>query len=131
MQQGLTHKEAVRLAKESLGEATSAELSVYIQEAFGLAIKPAIVTVLLGTIQERTALDRTGQATYAKIDRWKVENPEEARRMAAVTKRREAVKRRKAELAAAKALEGNAGPGQPPATEAGQGAKAEADLPGI
>jgi hypothetical protein len=131
MRQGLAPREAVWMAKESLGEATSAELSAYIQETFGLAIKPAIVTVLLGTLQERATLDRTGQATYAKIDQWKAENPEETKRMAAVTKRREAAKRRKTELAAAKALEGNAGPGQPPATEPGQRAKAEADLPGI
>jgi hypothetical protein len=105
MGQGLSQKEAVWMAKETLGEASSADLAAYIQEAFGLAIKPPIVTVVLGSIQERAALDRTGQATYAKIDQWKVENPEEAKRMAAVTKRREAAKRRKAELAAAKASE--------------------------
>ena len=62
MQQGLTHKEAVRLAKEKLKDATAHELATYIQENFGLTIKPVIVTVLLGTFQERAMLDRSGQA---------------------------------------------------------------------
>src|SRR5258708_7439067 len=56
MQQGISHKEAVRLAKESLGEATAQELAEYIKERFGLAILPPIVAVILGTFQERAAL---------------------------------------------------------------------------
>jgi hypothetical protein len=141
MRQGLSQKEAVWMAKETLGEASSADLAAYIQENFGLAIKPQIVTVLLGSIQERAALDRTGQATYAKIDQWKLDNPEEAKKMAAVTKRREAARRRKAAEANAarasapgtvaaaepKAMEAQATPAEAPE----QQAKAEADLPGI
>jgi hypothetical protein len=99
MRQGMTHEDAVRLAKEKLGDTTPQELAAYIQEAFGLKIKPPIVTVLLGTFQERAALDKTGQAAYAKIERWRAENPAEAKKMAAVTKRREAARRRKAEAA--------------------------------
>jgi hypothetical protein len=75
MQQGMTPREAVRLAKEKLGDAPSTDLAAHIQEAFGLAIKPPIVTVLLGTLQERAALDKTGQTAYAKIERWKLESP--------------------------------------------------------
>jgi hypothetical protein len=88
------------------------------------------VTVLLGSLQERDALDRSGQAAYARIERWKLENPEEARKMAALVKRREAAKRRKVGLSA-KSMEADAGPGQSPAADPGQRAKAEADLPSI
>ncbi len=87
--------EAVGLAKERLGDVTCAELAAYIQEHFGLTIKPAIVTVLLGNLQEREVLDQSGRAAYAKIDQWKADNPEQAKKMAAVTKRREAARRRK------------------------------------
>lgn len=99
MRQGMTHEDAVRLAKEKLGDTAPRELAAYIQEAFGVKIEPQIVAVLLGTLQERAALDRTGQEAYAKIERWKAENPAEAKKMAAVSKRREAA-RRKAEGAA-------------------------------
>jgi hypothetical protein len=61
MHAGIGHKEAVRLAKERLGEATAQELAAYIEEAFGLAIRPPIVTVLLGALLERAALDRSAQ----------------------------------------------------------------------
>ena len=94
MQQSLTHKEAVRLAKDKLGNATAHELATYIQENFGLTIKPATVTVLLGAFQERAMLDRSGQAALEMIEQWKAENPEEATKMAETAKRRAA--RRKA-----------------------------------
>lgn len=96
MQQGISHKEAVRLARERMSEATAEELSSYIQEAFGLAIKPPFVTVLLGTLQERAALERSGEAAYARLERWKAENPHEAKKLAAAVKRREAARQRKA-----------------------------------
>jgi hypothetical protein len=97
MQQGLTREGAVRLARERLGEATAQELAAHIREAFGLAIKPEVVTVLLGSLQERAALDRTRQAALEKIERWRAENPREAKQLAAVAKRREAARRRRAE----------------------------------
>ena len=96
MQQRITHQEAVRLAKERLGDAPSVELAAYIQKEFGLTIRPPIVTVLLGTFQEREALDRTGRAVRARIDGWKAENPEEAMKLAATAKRKEAARRKKA-----------------------------------
>src|SRR5262245_58235040 len=88
--------EAVRLAKEKLGHATSAELAAYIQEAFGLTIRPAIATVLPGNMQEREVLDGSGKEALEKIERWKAENPGEAKKLAAAAKRREAARRRKA-----------------------------------
>jgi hypothetical protein len=94
MRQGMPQKEAVRLAKEKLGNATNVELAVWIQEALGLTIKPAIVTVLLGTLQEREALDRSGQSAREKINQWQAENPEEAKKLAAAAKRREAARRK-------------------------------------
>jgi hypothetical protein len=99
--------EAVRLAKEKLGHATSAELAAYIKEALGLSIKPAIVAVLLGNLQEREALERSGREALEKLERWKAENPREAKRLAAAAKRREAARRRKAGLGDG----GRAGPG--------------------
>jgi hypothetical protein len=128
MRQGLTQEEAVRLARESLGESTPQEMAAYIREEFGLEIKPGIVTVLLGSLREWDALDRSGQAARARIERWKLENPEEARKMAALVRRREAAKRRKAGLAPAEA---DARPVAAPAPEPDQRAKAEADLPGL
>ena len=58
------------------------------EEAFGLTIKPAYVTVLIGTLQEREALDRSGQEAMEKLARWKAENPEEAKKLAAAARRR-------------------------------------------
>jgi hypothetical protein len=93
--------EAVRIAKDKLGDTTSTELAAYIQEAFGLTIKPAFVTVLLGTLQERETLERSGREALEKLQRWKAENPEEAKKLAAAAKRREAARRRKQEAKAA------------------------------
>jgi hypothetical protein len=120
MQQGIDKKEAVRLAKEKLGEATAQELAVYIREAFGLVILPAFVTVLLGTMQERETLNLSGQAALEQLARWKAENPLEARKLSAAVKRREAVKRRKAEAAGAKESE-VAGPEPVVPLDAGSG----------
>jgi hypothetical protein len=81
MQQAISHKEAVRLAKEKLAEATTQELAAYIEQTFGLNIKPQIVSVLLGSLQERETLDRSCQAAREKIEQWKAENPEEAKKL--------------------------------------------------
>jgi hypothetical protein len=95
MQAGISHKEAVRLAREKLGEATAQELAAYIEQTFGLSIKPPIVLVLLGSLQERETLDRSGRAAYEMIQQWKADNPQEAKKRAAAAKRREAAKRTK------------------------------------
>ena len=75
MHQGITHKEAVRLAKEKLGNATARELADYIQESFGLTIKPPIVAVLLGTLHGGATLDQSRQAAQEKIERLESREP--------------------------------------------------------
>jgi hypothetical protein len=57
-----------------------------------------MVTVLLGSLLERAILERSGQVIQEQIDRWKAENPKEARKLAAAAKRREATAKRKAEV---------------------------------
>ncbi len=87
--------EAVRLAREKLGDATSAVLAAYIKDTFGLSIKPAFVTVLLGTLQEREALERSGREALQRLERWKAEHPQEARKLAAAAKRRQAARHKR------------------------------------
>jgi hypothetical protein len=142
MHVGIGHKEAVRLAKERLakerlGEVSAQELAAYIQEAFGLAIRPPIVTVLLGTLLERAALDRSAQEARDRIERWKAENPEEAKRLAASERRKEAARRKKA---AGGLVAESAGPAAPAELRADRpvegacgssGGGATGDLPGL
>jgi hypothetical protein len=136
MHAGIGDKEAVQLAKERLGEATAQELAAYIQEAFGLTIRPPIVTVLLGTLLERAALDRSAQEARERIERWKVENPEEAKKLAASERRREAARRRKAQGAGSE-LPDAAATGPQVTDPAGEvsvvsrGGAASGDLPGL
>ena len=91
----------MRAARERLGEATSEELSAYIEEAFGLTIHPYVVAVLIGTGKEREHLDDVNRAAREKMERWKAENPEEAKKLAATARRKEAARRKKAEANAA------------------------------
>lgn len=104
MDKAAAQREAVRLAKERLGEATSGEMAAYIREAFGLTIQPFIVGVLLGTLREREELERTNRAVRERLEAWKAENPEEAKKLAATAKRKESARRRKAEAEAAARL---------------------------
>lgn len=99
MQKATAQKEAVREAKERLGGASNEELAAYIRETFGLTIQPFIVGVLLGTFQERESLDRTLRAVREKVDAWKAENPEEAKKIADAVKRKETARRRKEKAA--------------------------------
>jgi hypothetical protein len=92
-------RKAVRAAKEKLGEATGEELSAYIREAFGLTIQPFIVAVLIGTGKEREHLDQVNRQVRGKLEGWKAENPEEAKKLAATAKRKEAARRKKASRA--------------------------------
>jgi hypothetical protein len=95
MQQEISPREAVRLARENLGNVSSAELAAYIQEVFGLTIKPPFVSVLLGSLQERALLDQSRQLARERIERWKAENPEQARKLAAAARRRQAAQKKK------------------------------------
>lgn len=80
MQQVTCKKEAVRLAKEVLGDVSPQELAGFIEATYGLTIQPVIVNVLLGSLRERAELDRTGRAALEKIEKFKAEQPPEAPR---------------------------------------------------
>ncbi|MFO0877768.1 MAG: hypothetical protein U0840_10480 [Gemmataceae bacterium] len=76
MKSGMTPQEAVRVAKEKLSDATTQEMAAFIREHLGLTIKPPIVAVLLGAMQERAALNQSGQRVYQMIEQYRIENPE-------------------------------------------------------
>jgi hypothetical protein len=50
-------QEAVRMALEKLGDVPPRELAAFIETNLGVALEPAIVTVLLGSLRESGALD--------------------------------------------------------------------------
>jgi hypothetical protein len=93
MHHDMTPREAVRQAKDALGDAPAQELAAFIRERYGLAIKPPIVTVILGTFQERDALTRSAQAAEERIQQWRADNPQEAKKLAAAARRREAARK--------------------------------------
>jgi len=52
--------EAVRRAREQLGEAASPEeIAAFVERAFGLAVRPAIVRVLLASLREIEVVERS------------------------------------------------------------------------
>jgi hypothetical protein len=51
--------EAVRLAKERLGEAPAQDVAAFVEASFGLGLKPAAVAVLLASLRERDELERS------------------------------------------------------------------------
>lgn len=80
MRSGMTPQEAVRWAREQRADGSPQELADHIREHLGLAIKPPIVAVLLGTFQERAALDQSGRKVYEQIERYRQENPQEVKK---------------------------------------------------
>jgi hypothetical protein len=60
--------EAVRLAKERLGEAPAAEVAAFVEAAFGLKMQPAIVAVLLASLRERESLQASQARAMATIE---------------------------------------------------------------
>jgi len=66
-------QEAVRLAKEALGEAPAPDMATWIATNLGLTVKPVIVTVMLGSLLEREHLERTKQAAMEMIEKAKAE----------------------------------------------------------
>jgi hypothetical protein len=106
MQQAIDRKEAVRLARETLGEAPVNEIMAYVEREFGLKVNFTAVMVTLGNLQERSILDASSKAAAEELERWKLENPAEAKKLAATARRREAMRLKKeAEKAAAMAAE--------------------------
>jgi len=72
-------QEAVRLAKEALSEAPPQELAAWIATNLGLTVKPVIVTVMLGSFQEKEHLERSRQKAMELIEKAKVEEAGETR----------------------------------------------------
>jgi len=73
----LSVQEAVRLAKEAMGGASAQEMAAWIAMNLGLTVKPVIVTVLLGSLQEREILDRSRLKAMDLIEKAKAEQPAE------------------------------------------------------
>jgi hypothetical protein len=65
--------EAVRLAKETLGDVPPQDLAAFVQAQFGVTLNPVIVTVLLASLREREYLEqskrRVLEAAQAASDR--------------------------------------------------------------
>jgi len=70
-------QEAVRLAKEAVGEASAPELAAWITANLGMTVKPVIVTVMLGSFLEREHLERAKLKALELIEKVKAEEPAE------------------------------------------------------
>ena len=70
-------QEAVRLAKEGLGNAPPQDLAAWISTTFGMTVKPVIVTVMLGSFLEQEQVDRLRQVAVEMVEKAKAEPPEE------------------------------------------------------
>jgi len=73
-------QEAVRLAKEALGEATAPDMAAWIAANLGLTVKPAIVAVMLGSFQEKEHLERARLKAMELIEKAKAEDAEKPKR---------------------------------------------------
>jgi hypothetical protein len=56
---GPSKLEAVRLARERLGEAPAQEMAACVQASFGIRLEPAIVAVLPASLRERECLEQS------------------------------------------------------------------------
>lgn len=64
-----TKLEAVRLAREQLGDAPSPQLAAFVESTFGLTIQPTIVTVLLASLREREHLELSRRKAQEEMER--------------------------------------------------------------
>ncbi len=71
--------EAVRRARQDLGEADSEAMARYIEARFGMMMKPAIVAVLLGSLRERETLEQVRRKAQAEMERLRAKQAEEDR----------------------------------------------------
>jgi hypothetical protein len=69
--------QAVQLAKEELREVDSEAIAAYVEAQFGIAIKPAIVTVLLASLRERETLEQIRRKARVEHKRLRAEKGEE------------------------------------------------------
>ncbi len=68
-----TKLEAVRLAREQLGEASPSQIAAHIETTFGLKIQPPIVTVLLASLREREQLELSRRKAQEEMVRLRAE----------------------------------------------------------
>jgi hypothetical protein len=76
MSEGPSKLEAVRLAKERLGEAPAQAMADFIESQLGLKVQPAIVTVLLASLREREHLEQSKLKAEEVIQRARAEQAE-------------------------------------------------------
>jgi hypothetical protein len=65
--------EAVRLARERLGEAQAADIAAFVEAAFGLKMQPAIAAVLLASLREQASLQASQARAMATIEQARAE----------------------------------------------------------
>src|SRR5271156_2554204 len=72
--------EAVRLAKEALGDASPHDLAAYISANFGMTVKPVIVSITLASFREQEALSQSKRRAEELIAQMQDEPPAEKRK---------------------------------------------------
>jgi hypothetical protein len=69
--------EAVRLAKDALGDVTNKEMSAWIVANHGMNVQPVIVTVVLGWFLEKEILERSRLKAIEMVEQAKAESAAE------------------------------------------------------
>jgi hypothetical protein len=72
--------EAVRLAKEALGDAAPHDLAAYISTNFGMTVKPVIVSITLASFRDQEALRQSRRRAQELIAQMQSEPPAEKRK---------------------------------------------------
>ena len=65
--------EAVRLARQRLGEAPAAEVAAFVEATFGVKMQPAIAAVLLASLRERESLQASQARAMAMVEQARAE----------------------------------------------------------
>jgi hypothetical protein len=74
---GMSVLEAVRRAQESVGNAPPQDLAAWIAANLGMAVKPVIVAVMLGSLLEKAQLERGRQRALELVEKLKAEQAAE------------------------------------------------------
>jgi hypothetical protein len=69
--------EAVRLAKEALGDVPPQEMAAWIATNFGMTVQPVVVTIMLGSLLEREILERDRLKALELLEQAKAEQAAE------------------------------------------------------
>ncbi len=70
-------QEAVRFAKETLGNVPPQKMAAWIAATFGLTVQPVIVTVMLGSLLEKEIQERSRLKAIKLVEQVKTEQPPE------------------------------------------------------